>query len=164
MRKSFGITHGQSRNRNGHKTTPEYAAWIAMKERCHNPLGKNYPNYGGRGITVCKKWLRDFFAFFSDMGKRPSRAYSLDRINNNGNYEPGNCRWATQTMQARNSRRVRLVDLSDDAGPLPLVEQCERFNLNYRNIRSRIGHGLSPKEALRKPTRQPYIPFTRARR
>ena len=161
VRTSFGVTHGASRRG---KMTPEYCAWLAMKERCFNPLGKNYANYGGRGITVCARWFNNFSTFLADMGPRPSPKHSLDRTNNDGDYRPDNCRWATKTTQARNSRNTRLVDLSDGAGPLPLAAQCERLNLNYRNIRSRIGRGLSPEEALRKPTRLPYIPFTRTGR
>ncbi len=86
--------------------TAEYTIWNAMRQRCENPKQKAYKNYGGRGIEVCKRWLK-FENFYADMGPRPSRKYSIDRIYNDGNYEPGNCRWATASDQQRNKRPRR---------------------------------------------------------
>jgi hypothetical protein len=85
-----------------------YKAWWAMKDRCYNEDNSRYDDYGGRGITVCERWLISFNAFADHMGPRPDGA-SLDRINNDGNYEPGNCRWADVAMQNRNRRCVQMV-------------------------------------------------------
>ena len=83
---------------------PEYIAWGNMKQRCFNKNFVSYHRYGGRGITVCERWLNSFENFISDMGFRPAKGYSIDRINNDGNYEPSNCRWATKTEQLLNRK------------------------------------------------------------
>lgn len=85
-----------------------YCSWRSMINRCTNELGSRYDIYGGRGITVCERWF-DFFAFLEDMGERP-QGTSIDRIDNDGNYEPGNCRWATQKQQVHNSSQCKLTD------------------------------------------------------
>lgn len=87
----------------------EYKIWANMKDRCYNEKSDNYHNYGGRGIIVCKEWINSFEKFYSDMGKRPSSKHSINRIDNNGNYEPNNCCWATKTQQDRNKRNNRKV-------------------------------------------------------
>lgn len=84
-------------------STPEYRAWGAMIQRCTNPKHPKYKAYGGRGITVCARW-REYQHFLEDLGRRPGPAYSLDRERNEGNYEPGNCRWATIDIQQNNTR------------------------------------------------------------
>ncbi len=86
------------------KEAPEYKAWSSMKRRCYNNTSEAYKNYGGRGIAVCDEWLNDFEQFLKDMGKRPSKNHSIDRINNDGNYEPDNCRWVEWEVQNRNKR------------------------------------------------------------
>lgn len=99
---------GNARRKHGNASkltgeTTEYNTWEAMKRRCYSPNAKKYPRYGGRGITVCDRWLgKDGFAnFLADMGRRPPKL-TLDRIDNDGNYEPSNCRWATQKIQQNN--------------------------------------------------------------
>ena len=95
-------THGEAQRG---KHTREYRIWIDMKSRCFNPLNKHWNDYGGRGITICDRWM-DFSNFLADMGRRPS-GLSIDRINNDGNYEPNNCRWATAKEQQHNQRKHR---------------------------------------------------------
>lgn len=98
-------THGESR-----PASVEYRTWRHMLERCLNPDHPNYRYYGGRGITVCQRWQKSFETFVADVGRRPTNNLSLDRINNDGNYEPGNVRWATRAEQTRNRRpRVRVA-------------------------------------------------------
>lgn len=98
------ITHGHCRKRTA-KETPEYGAWRKAKGRCFDPNDRAFDNYGGRGITMCDAWANDFAAFLAHVGPRPSRHHSLDRIENDGHYEPGNVRWATRSQQSKNRRK-----------------------------------------------------------
>jgi hypothetical protein len=98
--------HGASWGGDNHLGTPEYRAWRHMRERCLNSKNASYPDYGGRGITISPAWDR-FEQFLADVGQRPSPNHSLDRIENDGPYAPGNCRWATPSEQAANKRRRR---------------------------------------------------------
>lgn len=93
----------------GHQRSehPNYGIWAGMLTRCYNAKHNTFPRYGGRGITVCDRWRQDFAAFAEDMGPRPSTSHSIDRIDGTGNYEPGNCRWATNAEQVANKRAPR---------------------------------------------------------
>jgi hypothetical protein len=99
-------THGLSR-------TPEYTAWLMMQRRCSDASYESYYNYGGRGISVCERWTSSFENFLEDMGLRPGPNYSLDRKDNNGNYEPSNCRWATELEQAHNTSQNVKITIGD---------------------------------------------------
>lgn len=119
-------THGMSH-------TPTHRTYRHMLERCYNPKDKRYADYAGRGIVVCDRWRESFENFLSDMGKKPD-GLTLDRINNNGNYEPRNCRWATPSQQTSNTRRsIRIVV---DGVPSIVVDLAARFGVGYESLRS----------------------------
>lgn len=131
------ITHGMH-------ATPTWQAWKDMKARCSNPNLKNYARYGGRGIRVCERWLK-FENFLADMGIRPD-GMTLERKENDGDYEPGNCRWATRLEQARNTRRNRYIEI--DGKRLTLSEWARDRGVSRFLIRDRIDAGISAREAV----------------
>lgn len=142
-------THGHAKNR---RMTAEYTAWLAMQQRCFNKKCPEYKNYGGRGISVAAAWRTDFLAFLSHVGQRPS-GRTLDRINNNGNYEPGNVRWATKCEQQLN-RRVSLgmhsVDKDGNEEPISVSSAAAYLALNYSAFRTGlIRAGILPSEGRR---------------
>lgn len=104
------ITRSRVRTHGEPKNSKEYKAWAGMRERCYSKTHGAYDRYGGRGIVMCDRWFNSFEAFLEDMGRAPSPDLSLDRIDVNGNYEPSNCRWATDTVQARNTRRAISIE------------------------------------------------------
>jgi hypothetical protein len=139
------VRHGQS----GAGLTPEYRSWRHMHDRCLNANDQDYSNYGGRGISICQRWLDGFENFLADMGPRPSPKHSLDRIDNDGPYSPENCRWATQCEQMRNTRRTRL--LTHDGLTLPLTDWAVRLGIHKASLRERLMRGWPIDLALSTP-------------
>lgn len=131
----------------GKKKHPLYVVWIGMMGRCNNPKRDNYKHYGGRGITVCERW-HVFENFVADIGDRPAGA-TLERIDNDGNYEPGNCRWATRREQGRNTRRNRMLTV--DGVTRCLKDWAEIQGIASMVILNRIKQGWSVRDAVLKP-------------
>jgi len=124
---------------------PEYTSWQNMLARCYNREHPRWVDYGGRGITVCSSWRRSFTAFRADMGAKPSRKHTLERLENDGNYTPQNCEWATRKTQAENTRRNLIVR----GKPLSVVlGHCGSSDNTYNKVRWRLHHGWSEKQAL----------------
>lgn len=138
-------------SKHGHSTretlSPTYRSWQHMRTRCLNPKDKNFPRYGGRGITVCAQW-GDFKNFLADMGERP-KGCSLDRKDANGNYEPGNCRWATEIQQQNNRTNSYLITLHGVS--LSLTQWARKTGIARETIRGRIVSGWPVIRALTKP-------------
>lgn len=133
----------------GSRGTVEYKAWGAMLHRCNCESSEVYHNYGGRGIAVCESW-RKFENFYADMGPRPTPKHSIDRIDNDGNYEPGNCRWATSKQQHRNKRRT--IHLTFRGETKSLMDWAEALGVSHELIRARIRKlGWSVEKALTTP-------------
>ena len=121
-----------------------------MKKRCYNENSKSYKSYGERGIIICKEWLNDFINFYNWSIKNGyADNLSIDRIDVNGNYEPNNCRWATQKEQANNTRRNRYLTYKGETHTIS--EWSDIFNLKSGTIRARLAHGYTPEQALEMP-------------
>lgn len=106
-----------------------------MKQRCTNPNATGYDRYGGRGISLCERW-RDYTTFLADMGERPSNRYTIERSNNDGDYEPGNCRWATRKEQGQNRASSRLIRYNNEVRTV--IQWCEHLKLDEELVRSRL--------------------------
>lgn len=111
-RSTLGVNRLSRDHLHGLSQTPEWGAWSRMKDRCYNPNYEKYHRYGARGIEVCERWRENFEAFYEDMGKRPSKRHSIDRIDNDGDYRPGNCRWATNRVQTMNSTTPHFIAIN----------------------------------------------------
>lgn len=139
------------RSTHGEINTRRYKTWCGIIQRCNNPENSGFKNYGGRGIKVFQKWL-SYEGFAEDVSHPPQGRYSLDRIDNDGDYEPGNVRWATAREQGRNRRFLRLVDYGGET--LCLTEAAERAAISYRAVHHRIAAlGWTPEKALQTPVR-----------
>lgn len=132
--------------------TPTFSVWQNMRCRCENINNDRYAAYGGRGIRICERWRNSFSNFLEDMGEKPSPKHSIDRIDNDGDYEPENCRWATAKEQARNRRSSRMVTI--DGVTKCAAEWCEIYGMALVRFHSRIHRGWSELKALTAPVRK----------
>lgn len=136
---------------------PLFATWRGIVSRCTNRNDKDWPSYGGRGISVCDDWLASPEVFFKDMGEKPRRA-TLDRIDVNGNYEKGNCRWATPLVQGSNKRNNSYFVINGQT--LHFAEICRQYNLPESTLSNRLKAGLPIERAVSKPRRGYKLSFT----
>jgi len=141
------LKHGHTRTG---RVSKEYRSWAHMINRCHCPTNQDYHRYGGKGIRVCDRWRRSFADFLADVGPAPSPKHSIDRIDSNGNYEPSNCRWATQIEQLRNRSSTILVD------GLSLREVCRERGIPHNTVYARLKAGAPLELALSRLGRKEY--------
>jgi|ERR1035437_1728445 hypothetical protein len=142
------MTHGHSI---GKQRTHEFSCWIHMRNRCSNPKHKNWHRYGGRGITVCDDWENSYEDFFDHIGPAPSRKHSIERIDTDGNYEPGNVCWATQKEQANNMHTNRKIEFKGETKNLS--QWADIYNISPSVVRSRLVIGWDIGRALTEPLR-----------
>jgi hypothetical protein len=141
------LRHGHCRDYGG---SPTYISWQGMRSRCRNSAREKFSRYGGRGIEICDRW-NDFANFLADMGERPAGT-SLDRIDNDGNYEPGNCRWATPAEQRNNNSQLRLI--THDGETKCLSHWCAIYGVKYETTIARLKRGMSFEAAITTPVRK----------
>ncbi len=152
---SIPIRHPRARNyKHGHAplgaSTVEYTAWLNMRNRCLCPSNKSFKDYGGRGIKVCDEWQVSFFAFLKHVGLKPSNEHSLERLNNDGNYEPGNVQWAMRIQQGSNKRNNRFLVFNGQRLTIP--EWSRRLGIKRTTIIMRLyARGWSVEDALSTP-------------
>lgn len=144
VRLARSTTHGMSR-------TPTYICWCAVIARCGRANGDPLGLYFARGITVCERWRSSFENFLADMGERPSLSHSIDRINNDGNYEPGNCRWATRKQQSRNRRSSKTI--THNGRTLTIAAWAEESGIKNQTLWKRLHDGIPFEIAISAPVR-----------
>ena len=137
-------------SKHGLAYSPEYQIWENIKSRCLNPNNAAFKDYGGRGIKVCKRWLK-FENFYKDMGPKPSPKHEIDRKNNNKGYYPGNCRWSTRSQQTRNTRRNVMITYKNKT--LCLTDWAILLNVKRSTLNNRLEKGWSVEKALSAPVR-----------
>ena len=161
--KSCGCLGRETRSKNGKANfkhgkckTSEYGSWTAMIRRCENINDQAYNHYGGRGITVCDRWRNSFLDFYKDMGSKPFNKAQIDRKDNNGNYEPGNCWWTTSLIN--NNNRNNTLMIKHNGEMCSVADLAREFNLNYQTLLYRFQNGVHIDEAL---CRRPHtgIPY-----
>lgn len=137
------VTHGHAFVGN---RSPEYRTWNNMTQRCTNPKHTNFHRYGGRGITVCERWLNSFAAFLEDMGPKPTPKHEIERKDNDKGYSPDNCRWATHKEQCRNFGRNRL--LTFDGKTMCISAWAEHLGIHRQTLKHRLDSGWTLERAL----------------
>ncbi len=142
---------GNATRTHGKSDTAEYNTWLRMKQRCNDPNCERYPRYGGRGIKICSRW-QVFENFFQDMGPKPSPIYSIERVNNDGDYDPSNCKWATRDEQYSNTSRNVFFEFGGVVKTM--MQWCRHYNICEGTVRRRIKLGWSPDVAFSKPPRK----------
>lgn len=153
---SCGCRQREARTTHGKHDTDAFKIYQYMKQRCTNPKHSAYARYGGRGITVCDRWLESFENFYADMGDRPSKQHTLDRIDNDGPYSPENCRWATWGVQYRNRRQT--VSITYDGETKCRKDWCREYGVDETTFAHRLSRGWDVGTALKAP---PYYQFFR---
>lgn len=141
----FMKTHGLS-------GTITHTVWKEIKTRCKNPKSKDWPLYGGRGIMVCKEWDESYVAFLFDMGERPSKLYSIERLDVNGHYQPGNCIWATFVEQANNKRNSLFMEF--EGKKQTIAQWSKETGIAPPTLYQRVSLGWHPKDVLTPRTRE----------
>lgn len=146
------IGRNKAMAKHGLTNSPEFYVWQGAKRRCYGAKSPNYPRYGGRGIKMCDRWRDSFINFYADMGPRPSPRHQLDRINNDGDYEPGNCRWAMPHTQAIN--RSTTIRLTINGETKPVGDWSRECGISALLIMNRIRSGWTANRAITEPVRR----------
>lgn len=147
--RSCGCLKRDTQTRHGMYATKEYRTWVGMRQRCSNPKSNFFHRYGGRGISVCEEWASSFECFYRDMGPCPSLRHSIERIDLDGNYEPSNCRWATNEEQANNTSRSRLLTLNGETRTMR--RWADHLGMSDVTLNTRLARGWSPERAMTEP-------------
>lgn len=150
--KSCGCSKSKRRIKHGMYGTTEYVIWSGMIERCHNQNNKRFKNYGAKGISVCDEWRSSFESFYADMGCRPSKEHSIDRIDGTKGYNKTNCRWATATEQNLNKSNNHLIPFNGEM--LPYTQVARIVGINPSTLEKRLRLGWNPERAISEPVKK----------
>lgn len=151
VKEGCATKHGMARKIN---RSPEYKIWCSMKDRCGNPKNKHFNRYGGRGVRVCDEWINDFERFYADLGSRPSPKHSLDRRDNDGNYEPNNCRWATGSEQAKNRPPSKKPSRMIRFNGVALADRAQELGISPTTVLRRFKRGIRGDELFARDLRR----------
>lgn len=138
------------RGKHGMNKSPEHRVWVGMKQRCNNPKKKDYKWYGAKGVKVCQEWMDSFSSFLEHVGRRPSPHHTIDRINVDGNYEPGNVMWATMEEQINNTTVVRMITIGEKTQSISAWER--EMGLSKGQVRAREKYGWNIVDAILTPS------------